>query len=121
MAIATLNYTNKTWNENHVVAYDDTVFGDTPEDAELFVSNLLDAINKTRHMVMHVGSYVVIYVKTTHHEWEVTMSKNTHTNMSDGPGDTFPVTELETGRNFVMTRSFLGDNWLNQFWTLQTA
>jgi hypothetical protein len=120
MAIATLKYTNKVWGETHVVAYDDNVYGDTPEGAELFVSNLLDAINKARHMTMHVGTYVVLYVKTTHHEWEVTISKSKSSD-STGPGNTFPVMELETGRQFLMTRSFLGDDWLNQFWTLQTG
>ena len=121
MAVATTNITNKVWKENQHIAYDNTIFGDTPEDAQLFVVNMVDAINKARRMVMHVGTYVVLYVKTTHHEWEVTIS-NRKDSISNTPDNVFYVTDLDTGRDYHAVLTYMSeDDYKNQLWTIQSS
>lgn len=121
MAIATTNMTNKVWKENQHIVYDTTLFGDTDEDAQIFAVNMVDAINKARRMVMHVGTYVVLYIKTTHHEWEVTIS-NRKNSVSNVPDNVFYATDLDTGRDYHAVLTYMSDeDYKNQLWTIQSS
>lgn len=115
MAIVSTTMTNKVWQEKHHIVFDDNIYGDTAEDSQLFVENMMDAINKARRTVMHVGTYVVLYIKTTHHEWEITVSKHESGNRL------FYAVDLENGRDFHATQKYMyQDDYTNQLWVVST-
>ena len=119
MSITTLTMTNKKFNETQMVIYYDNIYGDTTEDSYLFVTNMMDAINKVRKMVAFVSDTVIISVKTTHNDWEISMTKR-KSKSADPSVSAFAygARDMDNGREYYITSQSLGNESL---WTIYEA